>query len=233
MHSLNGGRPKSFGLMVDSEVKQIELKQIKDEIEIEKKTDCNVEVPTISAKFTFDYTDFINEMATEDGAGSAEDGLKNTTYMFSYSGNNTTNTSGGMDLYNYFINSLGGTATSTFKGNMYSEFATKEALKKNKVRVNIGSTSEGTVHSPLIESNRTDLWYLPATSEVGILQNNSKMIESVETLMEVGDIFWTSRAAEGTNAYSYIWGNPGSTPTADRDNAYRVRAIRQKPTTNN
>ena len=54
MQSLNGGRPKSFGLMVDSEVKQIELKQIKDEIEIEKKTDCNVEVPTISAKFTFE-----------------------------------------------------------------------------------------------------------------------------------------------------------------------------------
>ena len=54
IQSLNGGRPKSFGLMVDSEVKQIELKQIKDEIEIEKKTDCNDEVPTISAKFTFE-----------------------------------------------------------------------------------------------------------------------------------------------------------------------------------
>lgn len=183
----------------------------------------------LSNKFKFDFTDFVDGMASVEGAGSTTNGLQNTKYMFSYSGSTSNNTSGGMDLYNYFVRNLGGSASSTFEGTMYSEFATKEALKKNKVSVNVGSNSGNTEHSPIIESSRTDLWYLPATGEVNILQNNANMISGVETMMNEGDIFWTSTASETPMAYSYTFG--GSTQEADRDNAYRVRAIRSKATT--
>lgn len=183
-----------------------------------------------SNKFKFDFTDFIDGMTSADGAGSKTDGLQNTKYMFSYSGNTSTNASGGMDLYNYFMKNLGGAESSTFEGIMYSEFATKEALKKNKVRVNIGYNNNNEEHSPIIESTRTDLWYLPATGEVSVLQNNADMISGVETVMNAGDIFWTSTAAETPDAYSYTFG--GTTQTEDRDNPHRVRAIRAKATTN-
>lgn len=180
-----------------------------------------------SGSYTFDYSDFINNMKDEtNGAGSKSNGLQNTTYMFDYSGGG--NMTG---LYSYFVNSLGATVTEeTFEGISYTEYATKEALKKNKVRVNIGSSSGQTRHNPVIISTRTDLWYLPATGEVSVLQNNTNMISGVETVMNAGDIFWTSTAAETPNAYSYTFG--GTTQTEDRDNPHRVRAIRAKATTN-
>ncbi len=175
--------------------------------------------------YTFDFSDFIANMTNaETGAGSTTDGLQNTTYMFNYTGDASA-----LTVYSYFIKNLDATINSTtFEGEAYDEFAAKEALKKNKVRIHIGqnSVTNEYEHSPVIDASRTDLWYLPATGEVGLLQNNTDMIEGVETLMKTGDIFWTSTAATTPNAYSYIWGNPGSTPTADRDNAYRVRAIR-------
>lgn len=180
-------------------------------------------------RFTFDYTSFVNGMLNQEtGAGSTSNGLQNTTYMYSYTGGG--NMTG---LYSYFVNNLGGQVMSeTFSGEAYDEYATKESLKKNKVSVYIGSNSGNEVHNAIIDNTRTDLWYLPATGEVSVLQNNTNMIEGVETMMNNGDIFWTSTAAETPNAYSYTFGNPGTTQKADRDNAYRVRAIRAKATTN-
>lgn len=96
-------------------------------------------------------------------------------------------------------------------------------MKKNIVKVLIGNGE----HNVSISSTDTDLWYLSATGEVNILQNNTDMIEGVETMMSNGDIFWTSTAAETPLAYMYTFGD--ATATADRDNAYRVRAIRMKP----
>lgn len=179
-----------------------------------------------SGKYTFDYTSFINGMSnSETGAGSSENGLGNTTYMFNYSGGGSMT-----GLYSYFVNSLGATInSSTFEGISYTEYATKEALKKNKVRVNIAKNTTNEMHNPIIEATRTDLWYLPATGEVSTLQNNENMIQGVETKMNNGDIFWTSTAAEAPNAYSYTFG--GNTQEEDRDNAHRIRAIRQKTTT--
>lgn len=176
--------------------------------------------------FTFDYTSFVNGMTSADtGAGSTSNGLQNTTYMYSYTGGG--NMTG---LYSYFIENLGATVqSSTFEGISYDEYATKEALKKNKVKVYIGSSGNNQEHNSIIENNRTDLWYLPSTGEVSTLQNNENMIQGVETMMNRGDIFWTSTAAETPNAYSYTFG--GNTQEEDRDNAHRVRAIRQKTTT--
>ena len=173
--------------------------------------------------YTFDYTSFIEQMTNEqNGAGSTGNGLQNSIYMFNYEAAGNM-----LGFYDFLVNSLGGEPISqTFEGVPYDEYATKEALKKNKVRVLIGTSSGEEMHNAVITKGRTDLWYLPATGEVGLLQNNTDMIEGVETMMNNGDIFWTSTAAATPNAYSYIWGNPGSTPTADRDNAYRIRAIR-------
>ena len=178
-------------------------------------------------KYTFNYTSFIEGMTNATtGAGSTSDGKQNTTYMFSYTGGG--NMTG---LYSYFVNNLEAKVTSTtFDGIQYDEYATKEALKKNKVRVNIGQENNIEMHNPIIEATRTDLWYLPATGEVGVLQNTSSDNRvSVETMMNNGDIFWTSTAAESPNAYSYTFG--GNTQEEDRDNPHRIRAIRQKPTT--
>lgn len=174
-----------------------------------------------NGKYTFDYTSFINGMSEPNtGAGSKENGLGNTTYMFNYSGGGSMT-----GLYTYFINSLGATInSSTFEGISYTEYATKEALKKNKVRVNIAKSTTNEMHNPIIEATRTDLWYLPATGEVSSLQNNANMVQGVETMMNNGDIFWTSTATEAPNAYSYTFG--GSTQEENRDNAHRVRAIR-------
>lgn len=180
-----------------------------------------------NGKYTFDYTDFINEMADPNsGAGSTSDGKQNTTYMYSYAGGGSM-----VGLYTYFIDNLDAEKTSTtFEGISYTEYATKEALKKNKVRVNIGkeNATNQEIHNPIIESSRTDLWYLPATGEVSILQNNANIITDAETMMNAGDIFWTSTADETPNAFSYIFGNPGTTQSEDRDNPHRVRAIRAK-----
>lgn len=180
----------------------------------------------LSNKFIFNYTDFVTGMeSATDGAGSQSDGLQNTTYMYSYTGGG--NMTG---LYARFIEDLEATVeSSTFKGISYDEYATKEALKKNKVKVYIGTNNNNEEHNAIIEESRTDLWYLPATGEVNVLQNNTNMIEGVETMINNGDIFWTSTAAETPNAYSYTFG--GSTQTENRDNAHRVRAIRQKATT--
>lgn len=176
--------------------------------------------------YTFDYTNFLNNMANADtGAGSNTDGRQNSTYMFNYAGGGSMT-----GLYAFLVNNFNASLTKeTFEGISYTEYATKEALKKNKARVNIGSSNGQTIHNPVIEASRTDLWYLPATGEVSVLQNNANMISGVETMMNTGDIFWTSTASETPKAYSYTFG--GSTQEADRDNAYRVRAIRSKATT--
>ena len=172
--------------------------------------------------FTFDYTDFINEMANEDnGAGSNTDGLQNTTYMFNY-----TSAGNMLGFYTYLINNGGTVSSETFTGISYTEYATKEALKKNKVKVYVGSNSGKEEHNPIIDATRTDLWYLPATGEVSTLQNNENIKNGVETVMNAGDIFWTSTAAETPDAYSYTFGS--STQAENRDNAHRVRAIRNK-----
>ena len=180
--------------------------------------------------YTFDYTDFINNMANAtEGAGSTSDGIQNTTYMYSYSGGGSMT-----GLYSTLINDRDADFTSsTYTGIQYDEYATKEALKKNKVKVTIGKeeTTGKEMHNPVIIATRTDLWYLPASGEVGILQNNANIIQGVETMMNNGDIFWTSTADANPNAYTYIFG--GTTQLTDRDEAHRVRAIRQKPTTNN
>ena len=175
--------------------------------------------------FTFDYTSFVNGMAnSETGAGSSTEGLQNTIYMYSYTGGG--NMTG---LYNYFRTNLGATIeSSTFEGISYDEYATKEALKKNKVTVYIGNNAGNEEHNAIIIDTRTDLWYLPATEEVNILQNNVNMV-SAETMMNNGDIFWTSTAAESPNAYSYTFG--GNTQEEDRDNPHRIRAIRNISTT--
>lgn len=182
-----------------------------------------------SSTYTFDYSSFINNMSDPDsGAGSTTNGINNSTYMFSY--NAADNMIAFQEwLLTNFPNKASIT-TETFEGVQYTEYATKEALKKNKVTVYTGSTGGESLHNPIIESTRTDLWYLPATGEVNILQNNTNMIEGVETMMNNGDIFWTSTAAETPLAYMYTFG--GATATADRDNAYRVRAIRNISTTN-
>lgn len=176
--------------------------------------------------YVFDYTDFINQMSNADsGAGSTTNGLQNTIYMFNYSGAGNM-----LGFYQFLVNNRMGTVDSeTFTGISYTEYATKEALKKNKIKVLIGSSGGNTEHNPVVEATMTDLWYLPAIDEVGVLQNNANLIEGVETKMNVGDIFWTSTAAKTPMAYSYTFG--GSTQEADRDNAYRVRAIRSKATT--
>ena len=180
-----------------------------------------------SSYYVFDYTDFINQMSNaESGAGSANNGLQNTVYMFNYSGAGNM-----LGFYDFLVdNSLGTVDSETFTGISYTEYATKEALKKNKVKVLIGSSGGSTEHNPVIESSMTELWYLPATGEVSVLQNNTNMISGVETVMNAGDIFWTSTAAATPDAYSYTFG--GTTQTEDRDNPHRVRAIRAKATTN-
>lgn len=176
--------------------------------------------------YTFDYSNFIDNMYSNEGAGSTENGLQNSSYMYNY------NASGGMLAFqewlydNYPTEVENGGTSTTFEGISYTEYATKEALKKNKVKVLIGN---GT-HNATIDNSMTDLWYLPATGEVSVLQNNADMISGVETVMNTGDIFWTSTAAETPNAYSYTFG--GTTQTEDRDNPHRVRAIRAKATTN-
>lgn len=177
-------------------------------------------------RFVFDYTDFINTMSdATSGAGSTNDGLQNSIYMFNYSASGTM-----LGFYEYLLQNGGNEESATFTGISYTEYATKEALKKNKVKVLIGSSGGSAEHNPVIESSMTDLWYLPATGEVSVLQNNTNMISGVETVMNTGDIFWTSTAAETPNAYSYTFG--GTTQTEDRDNPHRVRAIRAKATTN-
>ena len=177
-------------------------------------------------RFVFDYTDFINTMSdATSGAGSTNDGLQNSIYMFNYSASGTM-----LGFYEYLLQNGGNEESATFTGISYTEYATKEALKKNKVKVLIGSSGGSTEHNPVIESSMTDLWYLPATGEVSVLQNNTNMISGVETAMNAGDIFWTSTAAATPDAYSYTFG--GTTQTEDRDNPHRVRAIRAKATTN-
>ena len=159
------------------------------------------------------------------GAGSTNDGLQNSIYMFNYSASGTM-----LGFYEYLLQNGGNEESATFTGISYTEYATKEALKKNKVKVLIGSSGGSTEHNPVIESSMTDLWYLPATGEVSVLQNNTNMISGIETVMNAGDIFWTSTAAATPNAYSFTFG--GTTQTEDRDNSHRVRAIRAKATTN-
>lgn len=172
--------------------------------------------------FVFDYTDFINDMADEStGAGSDTNGLQNSTYMFNY-----TSAGNMLGFYTYLVNNGGTVDSETFTGISYTEYATKEALKKNKVKVYVGKNAGQEEHNPIIDATRTDLWYLPATGEVSVLQNNANMITGVETVMNSGDIFWTSTAANTPNAYSYTFG--GSTQTENRDNAHRIRAIRNK-----
>lgn len=172
--------------------------------------------------FVFDYTDFINDMADEStGAGSNTNGLQNSTYMFNY-----TSAGNMLGFYTYLVNNGGTVDSETFTGISYTEYATKEALKKNKVKVYVGKNAGQEEHNPIIDATRTDLWYLPATGEVSVLQNNANMITGVETVMNSGDIFWTSTAANTPNAYSYTFG--GSTQTENRDNAHRIRAIRNK-----
>ena len=179
---------------------------------------------TSGGVYTFDYTSFINNMAdSTEGAGSTTNGKQNSLYMYSYSGGGSM--AGLYSSLEYYTDAE--ETSATFDGIKYDEYATKEALKKNWVKVQIGknSTTDEEIHNTIIESSRPDLWYLPATGEVNILQNNANMI-SVETKMNTGDIFWTSTAAETPNAYSYTFG--GSTQTENRDNAHRIRAIRQK-----
>ena len=185
-------------------------------------SEVKVENWNLVTYFTFDYTDFINEMADEtSGAGSKTNGLKNTTYMFNY-----TSAGNMLGFYTYLINNGSTVNSETFTGISYTEYATKEALKKNKVNVYVGKNSGKEEHNPIIVATRTDLWYLPATDEVSILQNNANMITGVETVMNSGDIFWTSTTANTPNAYSYTF--RGSTQAENRDNAHRIRAIRNK-----
>ena len=185
-------------------------------------SEVKVENWNLVTYFTFDYTDFINEMADEtSGAGSKTNGLKNTTYMFNY-----TSAGNMLGFYTYLINNGSTVNSETFTGISYTEYATKEALKKNKVKVYVGKNSGKEEHNPIIVATRTDLWYLPATDEVSILQNNANMITGVETVMNSGDIFWTSTTANTPNAYSYTF--RGSTQAENRDNAHRIRAIRNK-----
>lgn len=176
-----------------------------------------VTVPDLT-RFIFDYTSFVNDMSNStNGAGSDSDGLQNTKYMFNYKSAGNL-----LGFYEFLIDNGAKVDSETFTGISYTEYATKEALKKNKVKVYVGNDE----HNPIIEASRTDLWYLPATGEVSVLQNNANMITGVETVMNSGDIFWTSRAANTPMAYSYTFG--GSTQTENRDNAHRIRAIRNK-----
>lgn len=171
--------------------------------------------------YVFNYTTFINEMSDPDtGSGSTTNGLRNSTYMFSYSGGGDM-----LGFYSTLVNYLGGVVTSTtFDGIAYTEYATKEALKKNKVKVLIGTSSGESEHNPVIDANRTDLWYLPASEEVSALQNNTNLVEGVETRMNAGDRFWTSTAA--VVPYSYVFTFGASTQLENRDNSHRVRAVR-------
>ena len=88
------------------------------------------------------------------------------------------------------------------------------------------------------------VWFCPSLKECqdGVLQNNPNMVEGEKDL--TGATIWTSTAyvpAEGatdksTNkSYIYTISNPttgtgGTSATAIRDETYRVRAVRKKPT---